>query len=66
MVQLLRNVGRPKNLYMEAMRSIKEAIFRGDYGPGQSLPSEKDMALLLGVSRPVLREALRALTEPAI
>ena len=61
MVQLLRNVGRPKNLYMEAMRSIKEAIFRGDYGPGQSLPSEKDMALLLGVSRPVLREALRAL-----
>ena len=61
MTQPLRNVGRPKNLYIEAMRSIKEAIFRGDYTSGESLPSEKDLALLLGVSRPVLREALRAL-----
>lgn len=61
MTQPLRNVGRPKNLYIEAMCSIKDAIFRGDYLPGESLPSEKDLSLLLGVSRPVLREALRAL-----
>ena len=61
MTQPLRNVGRPKNLYIEAMRSIKDAIFQGDYAPGESLPSEKDLSLLLGVSRPVLREALRAL-----
>jgi DNA-binding FadR family transcriptional regulator len=61
MTQPLRNVGRPQNLYMEAMNSIKDAIFRGDFGPGQSLPSEKDLSLLLGVSRPVLREALRVL-----
>lgn len=46
---------------MEAMNSIKDAIFRGDFAPGQSLPSEKDLSLLLGVSRPVLREALRIL-----
>jgi DNA-binding FadR family transcriptional regulator len=46
---------------MEAMNSIKDAIFRGDFSPGQSLPSEKDLSLQLGVSRPVLREALRAL-----
>ncbi|SHO44026.1 regulatory protein, gntR family [Desulfopila aestuarii DSM 18488] len=61
MVLPLRNVGRPQNLYMEAMKSIKDAIFRGDFRPGQSLPSEKDLSLQLGVSRPVLREALRAL-----
>ena len=61
MVNPLRNVGRPQNLYIEAMNSIKDAIFRGDFTPGQSLPSEKDLSLLLGVSRPVLREALRVL-----
>ncbi len=57
----LRNVGRPQNLYMEAMRSIKEGIFNGNFAPGQALPSEKELSVMLGVSRPVLREALRAL-----
>lgn len=61
MAHPLQNIGRPKNLYMEATRSIKDAIFRGDFGPGESLPSEKELSLQLGVSRPVLREALRAL-----
>jgi GntR family transcriptional repressor for pyruvate dehydrogenase complex len=54
-------IGHPQNLYMEALRSIKEAIFRGDFAPGQALPSEKELSGMLGVSRPVLREALRVL-----
>lgn len=57
----LQKIRRPRNLYMEAMESIKASIFRGDFGPGQSLPSEKDLTSMLGVSRPVVREALRAL-----
>jgi GntR family transcriptional regulator, transcriptional repressor for pyruvate dehydrogenase complex len=57
----LQKIKRPRNLYMEAMESIKASIFRGDFGPGQPLPSEKDLTGLLGVSRPVVREALRAL-----
>jgi DNA-binding FadR family transcriptional regulator len=57
----VRHIGRPQNLYMEAMRAIKEGIFSGDFAPGQALPSEKELAAMLGVSRPVLREALRAL-----
>ena len=61
MPHTLRKVGHPQNLYIEAMQAIKEAIFRGDFVPGQALPSEKDLAVALGVSRPVLREALRAL-----
>lgn len=61
MSQTLRKVGRPQNLYMESMRSIKDAIFKGDFAPGQALPSEKELSVELGVSRPVLREALRAL-----
>ncbi|MGD9190064.1 MAG: FadR/GntR family transcriptional regulator [Desulfobacteraceae bacterium] len=61
MAQKIRKVGRPQNLYMEAMRSIKESIFNGEFKPGQSLPNESQLSDLLGVSRPVLREALRAL-----
>ena len=57
----LRNVGRRQNLYVEAMQTIKEAIFKGDFAPGQALPSEKELSVVLGVSRPVLREALRVL-----
>ncbi|MGD9210764.1 MAG: FadR/GntR family transcriptional regulator [Desulfobacteraceae bacterium] len=57
----LRNIGRPQNLYMEAMQAIKDGIFNGEFVPGQALPSEKELAAILGVSRPVLREALRAL-----
>lgn len=61
MAQKIRKVGRPQNLYMEAMRSIKESIFNGEFKPGQALPNESQLSELLGVSRPVLREALRAL-----
>lgn len=61
MAQKIRKVGRPQNLCMEAIRSIKESIFNGEFQPGQALPNESQLSDLLGVSRPVLREALRAL-----
>ena len=61
MPSALRNIGRPQNLYMEALRAIKEGIFSGEFDTGEALPSEKELANILGVSRPVLREALRAL-----
>jgi GntR family transcriptional repressor for pyruvate dehydrogenase complex len=61
MAQTIQKIGRPQNLYMEALHAIKDAIFRGDFAPGQALPSEKELCVMLGVSRPVLREALRAL-----
>jgi GntR family transcriptional repressor for pyruvate dehydrogenase complex len=40
---------------------IKAAIDRGDYEPGDRLPSERELAELLGVSRVSVREAIRAL-----
>lgn len=50
-----------KSLYVGIVRSIKESIFRGDFAPGELLPSEMELSQQLGVSRPVIREALRIL-----
>ena len=38
-------------------------IVAGRYKAGQKLPSERELAVLLGASRPTLREALRRLNE---
>ncbi len=48
-------------LYQQVAQSIAEAIRRGDHGPGERLPSERDLAESMGVSRPTLREAIIAL-----
>jgi GntR family transcriptional repressor for pyruvate dehydrogenase complex len=45
----------------EAIGTIKQMIVRGDLTAGQRLPAERDLAAQLGVSRPSLREAIRAL-----
>jgi len=40
---------------------IKERIFSGTYKPGDRLPPEREFADVLGVGRPAVREAYRAL-----
>jgi GntR family transcriptional repressor for pyruvate dehydrogenase complex len=45
----------------EAIATIKRMILRGDLQAGQRLPAERELAAQLGLSRPSLREAIRAL-----
>jgi GntR family transcriptional repressor for pyruvate dehydrogenase complex len=45
----------------EVIATIKGMILDGQLGPHQRLPSEKDLAERLGVSRPTIREAVRGL-----
>ncbi len=52
---------RPRKVTAIAAEQIVEAIQRGDYPLGSKLPSEFELAELMGVSRPSIREALSAL-----
>jgi len=56
---ILRPDVRP--LYVQAEQAIRELISGRRLGPGARLPSEQEMARLLGISRPTVREALRKL-----
>jgi len=50
----------------DAVSQIAEAIRIGDIRPGDRLPSERELALQLQISRPTVREALRVLVEEGI
>ena len=50
-----------RRLYRQIADQIAALIEKGEYGDGQRLPPERDLAKQLGVSRPSVREALIAL-----
>lgn len=50
-----------QRLYQQVAHQIGDLIRRGEFVAGQRLPPERDLARLLGASRPVVREALVAL-----
>ncbi|CAN5179005.1 FadR/GntR family transcriptional regulator [soil metagenome] len=51
----------PQKLYKQIARAISTAIGEGRYGPGDKLPSERELADEFGVSRPTIRDAMIAL-----
>lgn len=48
------------------VRQIEQLILRGILRPGERLPSERDLAERLGVSRPSIREAIADLVDRAL
>ena len=50
-----------RRLYRQIADQIAALIEKGEYGVGERLPPERDLAKQLGVSRPSVREALIAL-----
>ncbi|MEO3777555.1 GntR family transcriptional regulator [Micromonospora sp. B11E3] len=59
--RLTRDGGEP--LWMQLMRTLRGQIEAGEIGPDQPLPSEAELSDIYGVSRTVVREALRELVQ---
>lgn len=52
---------KPRRLYQEVADQLSRLIDQGEFRPGERLPSERDLAASLQVSRPTIREAMIAL-----
>ena len=50
-----------QRLYEQVAGQVTDLVARGEFKPGDKLPPERDLAKLLGVSRPTVREAMIAL-----
>src|ERR1051326_5305184 len=53
--------GRRGTTSEEIVARLREMIHRGDLRPGDRLPAERELAKLLGVSRPTLRAGIGSL-----
>jgi GntR family transcriptional repressor for pyruvate dehydrogenase complex len=65
MIKVSRARGLPQltsqNLVEQAVTALREHILAGKFGPDQELPSQGELCDTLGVSRSVIREAMRTL-----
>lgn len=50
-----------QRLYEQVAGQVTDLVARGEFKPGDRLPPERDLAKVLGVSRPTVREAMIAL-----
>jgi GntR family transcriptional regulator, transcriptional repressor for pyruvate dehydrogenase complex len=51
---------------VQVEQQLKEAILHGQFGQGDKLPAEAELAQQFGVSRPTIREALGALVSAGL
>jgi DNA-binding FadR family transcriptional regulator len=50
-----------KRTFEEVVAQVRDMLFKGTLKSGDRLPGERDLSVQLGIGRPALREALRAL-----
>lgn len=56
----------PRRLHAQVVDALMQAIVGGRLAPGTALPTEAEMSAQFGVSRSVIREALRVLGEKGL
>ncbi|MBQ2989917.1 MAG: FadR family transcriptional regulator [Clostridia bacterium] len=57
----MKTIKRDEKLYIQTFREIRSYIIRNGLKPGDLLPTELEMSQTLGVSRNVLREAIKSM-----
>jgi GntR family transcriptional regulator, transcriptional repressor for pyruvate dehydrogenase complex len=63
---MFRSVERQSSLSDKVAKLITESILSGDLPPGERLPAERDLMGQFGVSRTVVREAVRSLAAKGL
>ncbi|CAN7756094.1 GntR family transcriptional regulator [Mesorhizobium sp. LjNodule214] len=63
--QLEQSIDRvsPEPFYAQLSRLIEEAIDRGEYGPGDRIPTESELCRTYNLARSTVRDALRSLED---
>ena len=64
--ELFRSIRRGTTLSNRVTHQIEELIIEGHLQPGDRLPPERELARQFGVSRTVIREAVRALVAKSL
>ena len=57
----MTDLGKNEKLYIQAFREIRSYIMENRLAPGDLLPTEQQLCAQLGVSRNVLREAIKSM-----
>ncbi len=57
---------KTRRSFEEAVDQVAHAILAGDLTVGDKLPSERDLAALMQISRPTVREALKLLVDSGV
>ena len=55
-----------RRTFEEALQQIADKLRAGDLHAGDRLPSERDLAAQMRISRPTLREAIKVLAEAGV
>lgn len=55
------DLAKPKRAFDHIIDQVRQRLLSGELKPGEKLPSEREFAIQLGVSRNTVREALRML-----
>lgn len=63
-IRATANNGAP--LYLQLRKSIEDAVRRGVIGPGDALPSERDIAARADISRVTVRKAVQDLVKGGV
>lgn len=53
-------------LYLQLAATLRRKIFEHEIGPGEALPSERDLCDILGASRVTVRKAIEQLTDEGL
>lgn len=65
-MKILKPVEKQKRVYQQIIEQIRESMEKGTLKPGDKLPSERELASMMSVSRTAIREALSVMESAGL